>query len=161
MEQLAQIYREIQPKLFAFFYIKTSNSTTAEDLTQDVFFEAAKSIHTYRGDSSLATWLFSIANHLLKKYYRSKKYEKSLLEKLGKKPSSVFHSTEQLVEWKLEAKKLLEKIQLLEPPVKDIMLLRLLGELQFSEIGQLIGKSENYVRVTFHRQKMKLQREEE
>lgn len=66
MEQLEQLYRDIQPKLFAFFYIKTSNSATAEDLTQDVFYEASKSIHTYRGDSSLVTWLFDIANHLLK-----------------------------------------------------------------------------------------------
>lgn len=161
LEQLAQIYRDLQPKLFAYFYVKTSNPTTAEDLTQDVFYEASKSMHTYRGDSSLTTWLFSIANHLLKKYYRSKKYEKSLLERLEQLPHSITYSTEQLIEWKLEAKWLLEKIEALEPPVKDIMLLRLIGELQFSEIGQLIGKSENYVRVTFHRQKIKLQREEE
>lgn len=66
MDALAQIYRELQPKLYAFFYIKTSNSAIAEDLTQDVFYEATKSIHTYRGEAALSTWLFKIANNLLK-----------------------------------------------------------------------------------------------
>ncbi|WP_159083032.1 MULTISPECIES: hypothetical protein [unclassified Lysinibacillus] len=36
MDTLAQIFREVQPKLYTFFYIKTSNFAIAEDLTQDV-----------------------------------------------------------------------------------------------------------------------------
>ena len=67
MDALAQVYRELQPKIYAYFFIKTSNSAIAEDLTQDVFYEATKSIHTYRGEAALSTWLFKIANNLLKK----------------------------------------------------------------------------------------------
>ena len=161
MDTLAQIYREVQPKLYTFFYIKTSNFAIAEDLTQDVFYQATISIHTYRGEASLSTWLFQIANNLLKKYYRSRKYEKSLLMRLENMPHPTPFTTEQFVELKEEAKLLLQKIEMLDPPIKDIMLLRIVGELNFKEIGELLGQSENYVRVNFHRQKIKLQGEEE
>mgnify|MGYP003540754350 FL=1 len=161
MDALEQIYRELQPKIYAYFYIKTSNSAIAEDLTQDVFYEAAKSIHTYRGEAALSTWLFHIANNLLKKYYRKKSYEKSLASKMEAQPSITLFTTEQLIEIKDESKRLLSKIEQLGPPFKDIVLLRIIGELSFKEIGELLELSENYVRVNFHRQKIKLQREEE
>ncbi|HEY4622391.1 MAG TPA: RNA polymerase sigma factor [Solibacillus sp.] len=161
MDALAQIYRELQPKLYAFFYIKTSNSAIAEDLTQDVFYEATKSIHTYRGEAALSTWLFKIANNLLKKHYRKKNYEKNLLTKIELQPAVPLFTVEQLVELKEESKRLLLKIEQLAPPFKDIVLLRIFGELSFKEIGDLLELSENYVRVNFHRQKIKLQREED
>lgn len=161
MERLEQIYCELQPKLYTFFYIKTSSLATAEDLTQDVFYEASKNIHRYRGEAALSTWLFSIANNLLRKYYRSKKYERALIEQLETKPNSLPFTTEQLFELKEEAERLLVQIEALEPTAKDIVLLRIYGELSFKEIGELVEKSENYVRVTFHRTKIKLQRKEE
>lgn len=161
MDALAQVYRELQPKIYAYFFIKTSNSAIAEDLTQDVFYEATKSIHTYRGEAALSTWLFKIANNLLKKHYRKKHYEKSLLTKIEAQPTIPLFTTEQLIELKDESKRLLIKIEQLAPPFKEIMLLRIVGELSFKEIGDLLELSENYVRVNFHRQKIKLQREEE
>ncbi|MCH7320328.1 RNA polymerase sigma factor [Solibacillus sp. MA9] len=161
MNALAKIYTELQPKLYAYFFIKTSNSAISEDLTQDVFYEATKSIHTYRGEATLSTWLFKIANNLLKKHYRKKHYEENLLTKIEAQPTLPFFTTEQLIELKDEAKRLLVKIEQLEPPLKEIVLLRILGELSFKEIGDLLELSENYVRVNFHRQKLKLQREEE
>ncbi|WP_253896146.1 RNA polymerase sigma factor [Solibacillus sp. R5-41] len=161
MDRLEQIYRELQPKLYTFFYIKTSSLATAEDLTQDVFYEASKNIHRYRGEATLSTWLFSIANNLLKKYYRSKKYEKALIEQLETKSSLLPFTTEQLVELKDDAEQLLLQIDALEPAAKDVVLLRIYIELSFKEIGELMGQSENYVRVLFHRTKIKLQRKEE
>lgn len=52
MKDLEMIYREIQPKIYAFFYVKTSNLAVAEDLTHDVFYEAYKGIHSFSGYSS-------------------------------------------------------------------------------------------------------------
>ena len=53
MNDLAHVYKDIQPKLFTFFYMKTSNYATAEDLTQDFFYEASKNSYRFRGDSSI------------------------------------------------------------------------------------------------------------
>lgn len=54
---------------------------------------------------------------------------------------------------KKEYKKYLQK---LEPEKKDVVYLRIFGELSFKEIGEIIGKSENYARVTFYRSKNQL-----
>ena len=47
-------------------------------------------------------------------------------------------------------------IHSLEDPVKEILLLRLLGDLSFKEIGEILGKNETWARVNFYRGKIKL-----
>ena len=47
-------------------------------------------------------------------------------------------------------------IHSLSDPYKEILLLRLLGDLSFRKIGDILGKSENWARVTFYRAKLKL-----
>ena len=47
----------------------------AEELTQETFYRAVKSIHTFRGDSSLRVWLCSIAKNL---YYTHQKQSSRL-----------------------------------------------------------------------------------
>ena len=53
-----------------------------------------------------------------------------------------------------ETRNLIELIQALDDLPKEIITLRIYGDLSFKEIGQLVEKSENYVRVTFHRTKL-------
>ena len=160
MNSLEQAYIELQPRLYTFFVLKTSNITVAEDLTQDVFYEASKTIHQFKGDSTISTWLFSIARHLLAKYYRSKKYECALNEQLGYSTERVI-STETAYEIKEELFFLQQHIEDLDEVAKEIVLLRLYGELSFADIGAFVGKSENYARVTYFRAKQKIMKEME
>lgn len=161
MKDLEIMYRQIQPKIYAFFYVKTSNQAVAEDLTHDVFYEACKGIHSFSSKSSLQTWLYSIAKNLLKKHYRSKKYSKRLDLKLQKEMIDRTKSTEDVYLEGEEGQHLIQKIQSLDDLQKEIATLRIYLELSFKEIAQITGKSENYARVTFHRIKLKLQTEME
>ncbi|MFK4998854.1 RNA polymerase sigma factor [Bacillus sp. N9] len=52
-----------------------------------------------------------------------------------------------------------KRLHKLDDLSKEIVTLRIYGELSFKEIGELVKKSENYARVTFHRAKLKLQKE--
>ena len=54
---------------------------------------------------------------------------------------------------------LLKKIHEMEDPYKEVIYLRVFGGLSFAEIGEILGKSENYARVTFYRGKEKLGKE--
>ena len=139
--------------------MKTFNSAAAEDLTHDVFYEALKSFSSFSGKSSIQTWLFSIAQNLLKKFYRSNKYKRNLenmlLESDVKNPDTpedIYISKE--TNWNLA-----RQINQLDALQKEIVTLRVYGELSFKEIGELLDKSENFTRVTFHRAKLKLQKE--
>jgi RNA polymerase sigma-70 factor (ECF subfamily) len=60
----------------AFKFVR--NRESAEDITQEVFLEVFESIHTFRGDSKLSTWIYQIAvskslNHL-KSLNRKKRF---------------------------------------------------------------------------------------
>lgn len=160
MNRLQQLYSEHQQRLFKYFYARTTNKQSAEDLTHDVFYEAMKTIHLYRGDATLVSWLYAIANNLLKKYYRSKKYEQSLHMKLEEPAIQPVVDLEQLVAQRLEVQAIHARIQQLEETAQQIILLRLYSELSFKEIGEIVGCTENYARVQFHRLKQQLKREE-
>ena len=45
----------------------------------------------------------------------------------------------------------------LEEPYREVLELRIFGELHFREIGMIFGKTENWARVTYHRARLKLQ----
>lgn len=161
MNELEKLYKEIQPKIYSFFYVKTLDSAAAEDLTHDVFYEALKSFSSFSGKSSLQTWLFSIAQNLLKKYYRSKKYKNSLEHKLMDNEKDVRRpdTPEEIYLAKETKRGVIRQIDQLDELQKEIVILRIYGELSFKEIAELVNKSENFARVAFHRAKLKLQKE--
>lgn len=158
MTSLTELYGEIQPKLYNFFYMKTGSKEMAEDLTQEVFYEAIKSQSSFKHNCSLKTWIFSIANNLIKKHYRSKKYSKALEDRLSKASDFNFNLESALIE-KDTMLQLMKAIDKLDDLTREIVLLRIYGELSFKEIGSTLNKSENYARVTFHRGKLKIQKE--
>ncbi|MBR1853077.1 MAG: sigma-70 family RNA polymerase sigma factor, partial [Lachnospiraceae bacterium] len=54
---------------------------------------------------------------------------------------------------------LYKAIQSLSSPTRDVVMLRITGELSFKEIGEILGKSENWARVTFYRGKQMVMKE--
>ena len=57
--------------LYSWAFHKTSNKEIAEDIVQDTFYSAYKSIEKFEGKSSPKTWLLSILNNKIIDYYRS------------------------------------------------------------------------------------------
>jgi RNA polymerase sigma-70 factor (ECF subfamily) len=72
---LEEIFRAHQREVFAFLLRTVGNHTAAEDLAQDVFVRAFRSSLLFRGESSIRTWLFTIANRVLIDHYRKKQPE--------------------------------------------------------------------------------------
>ncbi|MEO8582314.1 MAG: sigma-70 family RNA polymerase sigma factor [Flavitalea sp.] len=58
--------------LYGYAITKVTKKEVAEDLVQDTFFSACQSYERYKGTSNVKTWLFSILNHKIADYYRSK-----------------------------------------------------------------------------------------
>lgn len=159
MDRLEQHLKKIYPKVYAFYLMRTEHKEAAEDLTQEVFYQALKGTPTFAQHSSLQTWIFSIARNQLKKYYRSKKYKAHLKYKLASQEKVHEPPPEEQLMQQEHRRKLVEKIRMLDELAKEVVILRVYGELSFQEIGNVIGRSENYARVIFHRAKLKLQKE--
>lgn len=60
---------------------------------------------------------------------------------------------------KVEVIELYKKLHLLGEPVREVMYLRLNADFTFKEIGEIMGKDENWARVTFYRGKQKIRKE--
>lgn len=69
--------------------------------------------------------------------------------------------TEQQAINRIEISNIWDKVQALPEKMKQVVELRLLSNLAFKEIGQMLGKSENWARVTFYRAKLILIKENE
>lgn len=93
MDSIEDVYKQYAKSVYKFLLSKTFDSHLAEELTQETFFQAVKSIHKF------------------------------------------------------------------QKPLKEVMYLRITGDLSFKEIGEILGKNENWARVTFYRGKEKLIKE--
>ena len=124
----------------------------AEELTQETFYRAIKNANKFRGDCKMSTWLCQIAKYTFYQYLDKKNRKKevsmdTVIETAAKQQlEKEYISNEQKLE-------IYKKIQKLESPTKDVLMLRLSGELSFREIGEILGKTENWARVTFYRGK--------
>ncbi|SRR5258708_7690854 len=74
-------YREFSPKLRSFFRTKVKHEADVDELTHDTFLSCLSSLPLYRGESSLYSWMLSIARHELADYYR-KLYAKKVIAAL-------------------------------------------------------------------------------
>lgn len=72
-DQLTTEFQTFQGELKSFLLRMTASVQDAEDIIQDTYIKAQAKIDTFRGDSSLKTWIFSIASNLAKDLLKSKK----------------------------------------------------------------------------------------
>ncbi len=151
---MEKYYRENGRKVFLYLMTLCGNADTAEELTQETFYRALRSLKKYKGESSVYTWLCSIARNCwleeLRKRTRHKGEELSeLTEDNALRPDERAESEDSRI-------RLLKRIHSLPETEKELILLRASQELSFREIGEIFGKSENWARVTYYRAKQKL-----
>lgn len=73
IEQLTNEFELGRPQLKSYLLRITASAEDAEDIVQDTFIKASQKLHTFRGDSSVKTWIFTIASNLVKDNLRAKK----------------------------------------------------------------------------------------
>ena len=154
---MEEIYQHYAKTVYHFLLARTGNDDVAEELTQETFYQAIRSIDRYDESCKISTWLCGIAKNLLLTY-RRKHTDTEELE--GEAVSELqTDSAEQDAIDQISRMELLRKLHDLEEPYREVAYLRALGGLSFSEIGDIQGKSENWARVTYYRAKEKLRKE--
>jgi RNA polymerase sigma-70 factor (ECF subfamily) len=150
--ELDEIYSNYAEEVFKYLMCLCHNTDLSEELTQETFYQAVKSIDRYNGECKMSVWLCQIAKHSYYKHLeRNKKQQRHMFQDdtLHTSPEAEFiHSEDKIALYRI--------IHLLEEPYKEVLLLRILGGLSFKEIGEIQLKNENWARVTFYRAKMKL-----
>lgn len=152
------IYQEYGDFVFKYLLALTNKHQIAEELTQETFYQAIKSIHKFHDDGTVkfSTWLCSIAKNVWLQELNHNKKRNQLVESL-----SDFKVTTNLEEDYLRKEdkvNFFKQAHQLSDKKREILYLRLLGDLSFKEIGSIVGETENWARVTFYRAKEELRK---
>ncbi len=154
MWEMDGIYKEHADLIYKYLFSLSLNAHTAEELTQETFYRAILSIDTYNGNCKMSTWLCQIAKHLW--YQELDKNRRRKTEPLDESLPDCSKSVESAVLDKQGKMSIYRMLHNLPEPMREVMYLRLSGELSFREIGELLNQSETWARVTFYRGKKKL-----
>ena len=153
MQGADQIYQQYAQRVYKFLMSLTGDEDVAEEVLQETFYQAIKNIHKYDGSCKITTWLCAISKNQLLVYRR-----KNPITEEYDNDSQQTPSTEDQVIQAIQKADLLKRIHTFNEPFREILYLRIFGELSFREIGEIFGKTENLARVTFYRSKEKLRK---
>jgi RNA polymerase sigma-70 factor (ECF subfamily) len=120
-----------------------------EEVVQDTFVRAFASIDSFRGESSLRTWLFTIARRLLLDRRRSEKRRGEAVEVHESDAITEYDSLDEVVA--SETRRRLEgAMARLSPTQREVFTLRVSEGMSYKEIADAVGTTEGAARVHYH-----------
>lgn len=120
-----------------------------EDVTQEIFIAALKSMPSFRGDAQFSTWLRTLTNHKVAEFYRKRtRKQEPKLAPLSDAVSQVMGGTSQALEEHIYIQRALQN---LPENYREIILLRFAEDLQFNEIADLTNQNLEATKSLFRR----------
>jgi len=156
MDDMEQFYLKYAQTVYKYLFYLTSDDHLSEELTQETFYQASKTIKGFRGDCKASVWLCQKAKYLWYKQLEKQNkvlnmpYEEALINIASNQniENDILNNKDKI--------ELFRMIHTLDMKSKEVVYLRLTGELNFAEIGDILNQSETWARVTYYRAKKKL-----
>ena len=156
------IYKEYYGRLFAFLYKLTGDWHTAEELTQESFYQAFRSMGSFRGECELFTWLAGIGRHVFYRWLRRKRLQPEAISPeaaadawLENLPDDADGPAEHAERAEvLQAVR--ELVRTLPENYRDVVMLRVYAGLPFAQVAAALGIRESSAKVLYFRAKEKL-----
>jgi RNA polymerase sigma factor (sigma-70 family) len=155
----AQLVQRYQQYVFTLTGRFTASREDAEEISQDVFVKAYRSLADFRGQAKFSTWLYTIVRTSCITFLRKKRLDTTSLDnertflQLENKESG-FKAN--MIEQKSRHAMVNAAIRLLSPDDSQILTLFYKGEQTLEEIGRIIGMEPNTVKVKLHRARNRL-----
>lgn len=163
-----QLVEENKQNVYYLAYDMLGNREDAEDMTQEVFMKAFKSLNNFRGDSKFSTWLYRITVNcclsLRRKKSTVKKMDEENVEEIIDKKSaekniSYVNNPERYTETGFIKKSMEKALEKLSPREKTVFVMRNYKELPFGEISEILKLKLGTVRSLNFRALEKLRNE--
>ena len=153
MTKFETIYREYFRDVELYLRAICKDEGLAEELTEQVFFQALKALPKFRGECDVRTWLCSLARNCYLSHLRKTKRTEPLEDLQIPDPT---RSIEERITDRQQAMAIHKLLHKLPEPYKEVFSLRVFGQLSFADIGALFGRTQNWACVTYHRAKQKI-----
>jgi RNA polymerase sigma factor (sigma-70 family) len=155
----ADLVKRYQNFVFTITLRYTTSREDAEEIAQDVFVKAYRSLADFRGDARFSTWLYTIVTTTCITFLRKKKLDVHSLDnekvfEVADKVDSGFRANQ--VEQKSKVQMVNKAIRLLSPDDAKLINLFYQGEQSLEEIGHIMGLEPNTVKVRLHRARHRL-----
>ena len=160
MQDMEQIYEQYFETVNKFLFCLTHDNDVSEELTQETFCKAIQKINIFKNDCKTSVWLCQIAKNLWYDELKKSKKIKEISEEEYLSIQTKIDMEENII-FKENKKTLYQRIDNLNEQMKSVIYLRIIGDLSFKEIGDILGKTENWARITFYRGKERLKEEKE
>ncbi|HET6767798.1 MAG TPA: sigma-70 family RNA polymerase sigma factor [Chitinophagaceae bacterium] len=155
----AELVNRYQSYVFTLILRMVKSREDAEEIAQDVFVKAYRSLADFRGESKFSTWLYTITNTTSITFLRKKKLEVHSLDnekvfEVADSKDSGFRAN--LIEQKSRVNMVNEAIAMLSPDDAEIITLFYKAEQTLEEIGRILRLETNTVKVRLHRARGRL-----
>ena len=151
-----KLYRQNADLVFRFLLSRCHDRTLAEDLTADTLLEAWRCRERYDGTCKISVWLCQIARHLLYRHWAAEARRAVAAEALRMEAEGDEASAEDSVMRRVTVGEVRRRLSGMDAEVRRAVLLRTEDGLSFRQIGEKLGRSEVWARVTVHRALKKL-----
>jgi RNA polymerase sigma-70 factor, ECF subfamily len=152
IELFENLVKQHEQRIFRFLCQFTGNAHDAEDLTQEAFVKAFKSIHRFDARYSFATWLFTIAKRTALSFLRSRKAVEPIADDHRidlQTPSTLMESADSAaVLWK--------RARQLKPKQFEALWLRYSEGFSIADVARVMSTNQIYVKVLLHRARSRM-----
>lgn len=158
-EAFGRIYDRYVTSIYRFVVLKVPTKEIAEDITSDTFLKFWNTIlQNQEAVRNIRAYLYRIAKNLISDYYRKRSQDQSVTfsqlttSTIDEGQIASDRSTQsRAIEARADLKLLLDQIDTLKEGYRDVLVLRLIDELSFSDIAKILDKKNGAVRVMYHR----------
>jgi RNA polymerase sigma-70 factor (ECF subfamily) len=148
-EAVQELLNTYGDRLLRSAFLLCGNETEAQDIVQDTFLEAIRSVHRFQGRSTIYTWLHAILLNLTRHYHRDHKRMIYDDEAADREVSPPDENPSQL-DVGTAASALRQALRLLSDAHREIIVLRYYEEMKIHEIARHLGISQGTVKSRLH-----------
>lgn len=133
-------------KLFKVCYLMLKDEKEAEDVVQETFIKVFKNIASFRGESSIYTWIYRIALNISRDVIRKRQEVLSFEDEwIGEE------DVEEKVEESIDREVLRRSLKSLNPIYRECLILFYFEDLSIREISQILDESEGTIKSKLSR----------
>ena len=160
-EAFRLIFERYARPIISFIYDMVGQRELAEELTQETFVRAYKSLNALRDETKLSTWLFGIAKNVARETIRSRYREESKVEiddeRVAELSDGGLPPDSQLLNKEL-SRVIQDALGMLDEDKRVVFTLKVFQQRSYEEIAEITGFSVPKLKTDLHRARAEMRR---